>query len=80
MSYTLKLEMWDDGDYESLDLTHFTHMPTRSDLIEAENDYSFEWYVYQELLSSENKSLLVYDGAFQKDYLTLVEITDKEER
>lgn len=74
MSYTLKLEMWDDGDYESFDLAHFKNMPTRSDLIEAENHYSFEWGVYEELLSSENKNVLVYDGSFQKDYLRLVEI------
>lgn len=24
MTYALKLEMWDDGDCESLDLAHFT--------------------------------------------------------
>ncbi len=76
MTYTLKLEMWDDGDWESRDLARFTHIPTLSDLIEGENDYSFEWYIYEELLSSGDKSVLVYDGAFQKDYITLVEIIE----
>lgn len=76
MTYTLKLEMWDDGECENLtfDLAHFTHIPTLTDLIFAENGYSFEWCVYKELLSSENKSVVVYEGEFQKDYLTLVKV------
>ncbi len=78
MTYTLKLllGMWDGGGYESIDLAHFTHIPTLGDLIEGEDGYSFERNIYEELLSSENKSVLVYDGAFQKDYITLVEIIE----
>lgn len=65
-AYVLKLEMWDDCDFESIDLAIFTNTPTLSDLVEAEKDYNFELSVYRELLSLEDKKVLVYDGMYQK--------------